>query len=199
MRPSFDQVSIRIFLYYLIVFSSRILFPYSLSVLSSRTPFPYSLPVLSSRIHSDILYSVTSLHVTLRDQVSRGATGHSMVVRLAYDPRRLPYSELLRVFLTHVLAELAETPRTGNRPGIIVPYHHISISYHHPVCFVSVSAVSASVQTCSVLPLGGTVGRGQGSHSCLHTGAYTHTTRGIIHSFYQCRRNHPSAFYLLAS
>ncbi|TVP79001.1 MAG: peptide-methionine (S)-S-oxide reductase [Gemmatimonadales bacterium] len=57
--------------------------------------------------------------------VCSGRTGHAEVVQVRFDPRTLPYAELLRVFFT------IHDPTTPNRQGADVGSQYRSIILHH--------------------------------------------------------------------
>jgi peptide-methionine (S)-S-oxide reductase len=57
--------------------------------------------------------------------VCRGTTGHAEVVQVTFDPTRLPYAELLRIFFT------LHDPTTPDRQGADVGPQYRSIILHH--------------------------------------------------------------------
>ena len=58
-------------------------------------------------------------------QVCGGGTGHAEVVQLVFDPARISYEEILRIFFT------IHDPTTLNRQGADVGSHYRSIILHH--------------------------------------------------------------------
>jgi len=58
-------------------------------------------------------------------QVSQGKTGHAEVVQVRYDPRKISYADLLRIFFaTH-------NPTSINRQGADMGEHYRSIILYH--------------------------------------------------------------------
>ena len=58
-------------------------------------------------------------------QVCGGGTGHAEVVQLVFDPARISFEEILRIFFT------IHDPTTPNRQGADVGHHYRSIILHH--------------------------------------------------------------------
>jgi peptide-methionine (S)-S-oxide reductase len=59
------------------------------------------------------------------EQVCTGETGHAEVVRVEFDPRVLPYRDLLQVFFT------IHDPTTLDRQGADVGSQYRSVIFHH--------------------------------------------------------------------
>ncbi|MBV9784846.1 MAG: peptide-methionine (S)-S-oxide reductase MsrA [Acidisphaera sp.] len=80
-------------------------------------------------------------------QVCRGDTGHAEVVQVAFDPRRISYADLLRVFFT------MHDPTTPNRQGNDVgPQYRSIILTHSPDQAAVARDVMQEIEAAGIWP-----------------------------------------------